>query len=759
MNFEDFKKLTPEQRILLEQSEKTPEERVVIEQLRQQLEQEIQEGLKNFIHADHQIDLIIDRVHLENTETIDRIKQEDQVQQQLDILNQLASEEMQKIEEKLQEITLSPEVLKKQNELINALSNGYISNVQNIINMGILSPEHLSKFYKTPEVITATEQGLVNCLSNGYISIAQNIINMGILSKEFFTTAFLEQHLSDFTSFIELLETHFPILLHRIQSDPIQLFSVYIQKDQLKNAINLISTFPWIADTFLGNEKYAGKLIGKIGELDDLSQQNIDFLFSQKQSILKQYPDIDPDSAAYRILVQDALLSYEDNQEILENIHNTGVHTDTWLSYDIEQSFLLGKPQDLSLAEMVQTPVERISETLNTYKTSLKTIFGQFQKELQTYRIPLESIEDLQKEIVGMQEKINEAITQGNNTKAQGMEKGLISLQQRLQQPKTAPLWQKITGDFDAIVRVGNDTEKAHVNLLEVEQQYKQIISQESLSKQDRDQAFEYKKQIDRLTQEFKEKIALLEMRMHQFKDTLPELCKPCLGIDRTIALSQELNEQTLEALDHFRSDVIAAQSALEQFSSETEKTKLDGRFLKIAVWGRNPDRDLYLGNYTDCCIRIDSDHMGNESTIADYLTDVGIQVITIVDETTNEPIVAAWTYIGTDGETPKMVIDNIEANRAYAAYFSLIKEQLHQYILGYAQAINIDIKDINQGQNNNDITLDVEVGDYYYKLGGYNRVDGYYLEAEPEDDNEYEDYDDEDEDYDDEDEEYYDDD
>ena len=37
---------------------------------------------------------------------------------------------------------------------------------------------------------------------------------------------------------------------------------------------------------------------------------------------------------------------------------------------------------------------------------------------------------------------------------------------------------------------------------------------------------------------------------------------------------------------------------------------------------------------------------MNEESTIADYLTDCGIQVVTVVDENTNNPIVACWVYV-----------------------------------------------------------------------------------------------------------------
>ena len=73
----------------------------------------------------------------------------------------------------------------------------------------------------------------------------------------------------------------------------------------------------------------------------------------------------------------------------------------------------------------------------------------------------------------------------------------------------------------------------------------------------------------------------------------------------------------------------------------------MESQPMSIFVWARNPDIDLYQGNYSPCCICIDSEHMGAESTIADYNTDLGVQIVNIWDEVKNEPVTAAWCWLG----------------------------------------------------------------------------------------------------------------
>jgi ribosomal protein S18 acetylase RimI-like enzyme len=128
---------------------------------------------------------------------------------------------------------------------------------------------------------------------------------------------------------------------------------------------------------------------------------------------------------------------------------------------------------------------------------------------------------------------------------------------------------------------------------------------------------------------------------------------------------------------------------------------------------------------------------MGAESTIADYNTDLGVQIVNIWDETKNQPVTAAWCWLGKDEKgKPALVVDNIEANTLYSHnYPEQLTGQLFDYLKKYARAIGAE--KVVLGKANNDLPTGgqlakMEEGEGSYdKIGGYNREDGYYLEAE----------------------------
>lgn len=153
---------------------------------------------------------------------------------------------------------------------------------------------------------------------------------------------------------------------------------------------------------------------------------------------------------------------------------------------------------------------------------------------------------------------------------------------------------------------------------------------------------------------------------------------------------------------------------------------------MKISLWSRNPDKDLYLGNYTNCCIRIDSEHLGSECAIADYATDLGMQIVAIYDEKKKIPAVVGWCWVGYDNDdNVALVIDNIEGNTEYTSqYKQQFEERLKRYIEEYAKQSGI--QRVVQGPHNNDLTI-ASMDSKYFKLGGYNRASGYYLEGEDE--------------------------
>jgi hypothetical protein len=121
---------------------------------------------------------------------------------------------------------------------------------------------------------------------------------------------------------------------------------------------------------------------------------------------------------------------------------------------------------------------------------------------------------------------------------------------------------------------------------------------------------------------------------------------------------------------------------------------------------------------------------MGAESTIADYLTDLGVQIVAVYDEEKNLPVVAAWCWPGADdADRIAFVVDNVEANTEYSvAHQQQLEERLKQYVAKFSAAVRAP--HVVQGQNNNDLRI-ADMDSAYFKIGGYNRASGYFLEGE----------------------------
>ncbi|MBU1922303.1 GNAT family N-acetyltransferase [Patescibacteria group bacterium] len=317
--------------------------------------------------------------------------------------------------------------------------------------------------------------------------------------------------------------------------------------------------------------------------------------------------------------------------------------------------------------------------------------------------------------------------------KAQGMSRGLEGMKAKLEKTKKMPLWNRLVDEIAGFTKLKQGLEQSQAALLGAEQNYYDLMASKSPSGVE---LSKLKSKISQTKEEFKKRLSQLERRVTEFRDGLGLLLEP-LGKDRAEALVQEINERIGEQFNHYEADR-ATLAELFAERADKEKSKLEDRKMSVFVWARNPDIDLYQGNYSPCCICIDSAHMGAESTIADYATDLGVQVISVWDETKQEPVVAAWTWLGIDedGKTA-LVVDNIEANTHYSSNFpQALSKELFDYLKNYAKAIKAHR--IVLGKANNDLPTAQELykleeaGAEYTKLGGVNnRLDGYFLEAE----------------------------
>ena len=481
---------------------------------------------------------------------------------------------------------------------------------------------------------------------------------------------------------------------------------------------------PFLAKALENNLRYGPKLFLKYMEFDNNSKDNIKTLFNFKNEILENNPELDPNSVEFRKLIQEKLIGYRKNQKIIDEMNKRGVNASNFLNYDKELSFTLGMQEDVSFSEKIKTPITRIKETLTKYQETLNDILGEYKQELIAFKIENTEKEKLAEQIKDLENKIS---IENDEKKLGGMKKGLESLKLKLNSLKQINIWDKIQSDLFRLKSMIENIFKYHNLCVSSEEKMEDIKDRKELIKE----KDILEKNVNQLKINFKE----FETFFDEYENKLKILLIPILKEDRTLSLVQEIKENLGEEFNHYDTDRSDINNIFFNESGENDN-KLNGTEMKVCISARNPDIDLYLGNYCPCCICIESTHHGEESPISDYATDLGMQNIIVYDEKREIPVIACWTFIGEnkkDGK-PILVIDNIEANTEYTNnYPEQLKEKIEKFFIEYAKASNIN--KIIQGEHNNDLIV-FKTGEVGQKLGGlYNRGDGYFLEAESDED------------------------
>lgn len=522
--------------------------------------------------------------------------------------------------------------------------------------------------------------------------------------------------------FITHLGERFPRLATKYQSS----LDAYISACELirnKGLFTALEQYPFLAQALEANDQYALKLVGKFGSLDKLSRSNIEALYGFKNDIATTQ-NFDSDSPEFRIAMQQHLMGYRRNDEIASSMRKHGIDMAAWLDYQEEKYFDLGK-EATSASEQMGAAIVRLGESVDAFSASYKEILGEYQKELSEHKVPVVDLEELRAKLESLRINHKQALQESKTKEAQGMEKAIASLERQIENPKTVSAWHRFLGDIQRLTVLKEDFTKSSDELQEKEKQLG-LLEQGAGPREKRKETQRLKGEIKRKKADIYKKTLKLLTQIDSIKDKLGGWLTPVVGVERMQALTQELAERVSEPLDHCVTDFKTVHGLI----GETKSEELEGSAIRVALWDRNPDVDLYLGNYTDCCIRIDSEHMASESTIADYLTDVGMQVVTMYDENKNIPVAAAWCWIGMDdNDRVALVVDNVEANTNYSTkHRNQMQQTLKDYIEQYAKAIGIP--HVAQGQANNDLVI-ATMDSAYFKVGGFNRPSGYYLEGE----------------------------
>ena len=138
----------------------------------------------------------------------------------------------------------------------------------------------------------------------------------------------------------------------------------------------------------------------------------------------------------------------------------------------------------------------------------------------------------------------------------------------------------------------------------------------------------------------------------------------------------------TLTILNHLEQRVKDIESVQEIQSTKT----LD---ITIKMWDRVPQKDLFQGNHSTCCIGMSD---SNASAMPHFIMDTSYNMIELVDNNSGDVIGNALCYFvkGEDGK-PAFIIDNIEINNAHKPSDE-IGADLRDHIAAYAARVAKDV-------------------------------------------------------------------
>ncbi|EKD28599.1 MAG: hypothetical protein ACD_79C00265G0005 [uncultured bacterium] len=134
------------------------------------------------------------------------------------------------------------------------------------------------------------------------------------------------------------------------------------------------------------------------------------------------------------------------------------------------------------------------------------------------------------------------------------------------------------------------------------------------------------------------------------------------------------------ETLEHFKEDIdkIIARLSLDEYKVELGKTR---KSFILRPMRREPGHDLFIGNFTECCIGMDS---SQTQAIIQRLIDEGCNVIECLDEQTGKTMACLWLYVSDKGS---LIIQNIEIASEYEKIVPMMN-QIGAEMIRYAEKL-----------------------------------------------------------------------
>ncbi|MDD3020866.1 MAG: hypothetical protein PHX61_07795 [Alphaproteobacteria bacterium] len=441
----------------------------------------------------------------------------------------------------------------------------------------------------------------------------------------------------------------------------------------------------------------------------------------------KKHPALAAGLARFKELVRQALDARAEDPGYNEDFLGRK-EVAAWLNHDRIDEFTLGE-ENARFSDKIKTPIGRVEEFMEKYNATISRILSEYRPELERYLVENPEAGETRALMEKLESQLEAARSAGDGRKAAGIEKGLANSRSKLGKLGNIGLWNRIEGSTRRLRLLTDEAFASDAACRKDEEEITALAETK-----DKAELFRLKKRYAEDKRVLREKFRQLESFVDAFGSALESSLAGPLGAERASALMQEITLEMKEDFIHYDNDKQTLESI---FAGEDAKNPLDGTDMRVRIASRDPDLDLYLGNYCPCCICIESEYHREESPISDYVTDLGMQNIIVEDAKRGIPVVSCWCFLGQDDDTsiPVLVVDNIEAKTDYSSGYPVeISDAIRRYIEDYAGKCGI--RDIRQGPDNNDLEI-FPLGRVSSKVGGYNRPEGYFLEAEFDDSDE----------------------
>ena len=173
----------------------------------------------------------------------------------------------------------------------------------------------------------------------------------------------------------------------------------------------------------------------------------------------------------------------------------------------------------------------------------------------------------------------------------------------------------------------------------------------------------------------------------------------------KTRALSNLNNPQRSEIARRNLSTIQSIESTMINTESYKDLKASKSYNLTIKMWDRNPQHDLFQGNYSTCCIGMGG---GNGSAQPHYLLNTSCNMIEIIDDATGKTVGNALCYFAKNAEgKPIFILDNVEINNSIK-FTEETGKSFRNVIIQYADNI---FKAVS-GQENTEIYMGASYND-----------------------------------------------